>query len=34
MVLNAEHRYNLGKIKVGLMKLILMDDFSGILDTG
>ena len=34
MVLNAEYRYDFGKIKVGLIKQILMIGFSGILDTG
>ena len=34
MVLNVEHRYDFGKIRVGLMKQILMIGFSGISDTG
>ena len=34
MVLNAEHRYDFGKIKVGLIKYVLMVDFSGTLDNG
>ena len=29
-----EHHYDLGKIRVGLVKLILMVGFSGILGTG
>ena len=31
MVLNAEHRLDFGKIKVGLIKWILIVGFSGIL---
>ena len=34
MVLNVEHLYDFGKIKVGLIKQILGFGFSGILDTG
>ena len=34
MVLNAGHRKDFGKIKIGLMKQIFMVGFSGILDTG
>ena len=34
MVLNGKHGYDFGKIKVGLMKLVLMAGFSGFLDTG
>ena len=34
MVLNAGHRKDFGKIKIGLMKQIFMAGFSGILDTG
>ena len=34
MVLNAKHRQDFGKIKVGLMKWILVVGFSGILDNG
>ena len=33
-VVNAEHRYDFEKIKVGLIKQIFMVGFSGILDTG
>ena len=33
-MLNAEHSWDFGKIRVGLMKLTLMVGFSGILDTG
>ena len=34
MVLNVEHPYDFGKIKTRLIKQILMDGFSGTLDTG
>ena len=34
LVLNAEHRYDFGKMDVGLMKQTLMVGFSGILDAG
>ena len=34
LVLNAEHRYDFGKMNVGLMKQTLMVGFSGILDGG
>ena len=34
MVSNVAHHYDFRKIKDGLMKLVHMDDFNGILDTG
>ena len=34
MVLNVEHHQDFGKVKDGLMKLILMVGFNGILDIG
>ena len=34
MVLNAEHRYDLRRIRIGLIKQIRMVGFSGILGTG
>ena len=34
LVLNAEHRYDFGKMNVGLLKQTLMVGFSGILDAG
>ena len=34
MMLNTEHHYDFGKIKAGLILLILMTSFSGILDIG
>ena len=34
MVLNVEHHQDFGKIKAGLIKLILMVGFSGILGIG
>ena len=34
MVLNVERQQDFGKIKIGLILLILMVSFSGILDIG
>ena len=34
MMLNAEYRKDIGKTKIGLMKWILINGFSGIINSG
>ena len=34
MMLNAEYRKDIGKAKIGLMKWILINGFSGIINSG